>query len=263
MILLLDADSALYRAGCANEDRYYVASIDGNMVGKFNYKAELDKFLEEFPDAEVEKVKTAGPVGISLYNLRECISNMLSLSCTGYELYIGGNGNYRYDYYAEYKSNRKDEDKPLHIEQMKKHLLGKYSAIAVDGEEVDDRVSCRQYELKEQGINSCIVSIDKDLNNSAGLHYNWVTKELYNVTQEEADLNFARQLLTGDRTDGVPGIPKFGEKGALKLLPEYTPDWLDIVKAEYLRRGLTLDYLNQMGVCLWIRRKYGEIWSAS
>lgn len=257
MHLLIDADSALYRAGCANETRYYVVVLEGEVVAKKQYKKDAEAIAYEV-DGTIEKIKEAGPVGLSLHNLRECVNSMFALAHDSYEMFIGGEGNFRYDSFPEYKANRDPLDKPIHLEQMKKHLQGRYGAIKVDGEEVDDVVSYKQCMATPNS--TCIVTIDKDLDNTAGLHYNWVKGETYYISPEQADLNFARQLLMGDVTDGVPGLPKMGVKGAEKILPSYRPDWLEIVKEEYLKRGCTLEYLNQMGRCLHMRRRPNELW---
>lgn len=264
MRLLIDADSALYRAGCANETRSYLCTLEGHLLETFKYKKEADAYAEEH-GCVVEKHKEAGPVGLSLYNLRQCTKSMFALKHDSYEMYIGGKGNYRFDYFPEYKSNRDSDDKPLHLEQMKKHLQAQYGAVLVDGEEVDDKVSYRQMQCMEEGIDSCIVSIDKDLDNTPGWHFNWVKQHHYYISPEQADLNFARQLLAGDVTDGIPGLAGVGKGTAEKILPEYREDWLDVVKQEYRDRYKGLDYLKyleQQGICLYMRRKPDEIWRA-
>lgn len=263
MLLLIDADSALYRAGCANEERSYLCTLEGHLLEEFKYKKEATAYAKEcgHEDVLVEKHKTAGPVGISLYNLRQCANAMFALEHDSYEMYIGGKGNFRFDYFPEYKSTRDPNDKPLHIEQMKKHLEGQYGAVRVDGEEADDRVSWRQMQCMAEGIKSCIVTIDKDLNNTPGWHYNWVKKHLFYVTPKEADLNFHRQLLTGDwSVDGIPGLKGVGPKTAEKLLPEWTENMMDVVREEYAKRGHDDTYLHQNGISLWMRREPEEIW---
>lgn len=259
MLLLIDADSALYRAGCANETRSYHCTLDGQLLHSCQYKKDADIYAEEY-GCEVSKHKEAGPIKLSLYNLRQCAKSMFALEHTSYEMYIGGTGNFRYAYFPEYKGDRDPLDKPIHLDQMKKHLQGQYGAQLVDGEEADDKVSYRQLQCIEEGIESCIVTIDKDLDNTMGWHFNWVTGNLKYISEEEADLNFYRQLLTGDSTDGIPGIKGMGKKGAEKLLPTYSDNMLSIVRDEYLARGYDLDYMHQQGICLWMRRKPEEIW---
>lgn len=259
MLLLMDADSALYRAGCANEERSYLCTLEGHLLETFKYKKDATAYAEEH-GCDVEAHKKAGPVGLSLHNLRQCMENFFAIEHTDYEMYIGGEGNFRFKYFPEYKSNRSEDSKPAHLQQMKKHLMARYGAELVDGEEVDDKVSYRQMQCIEEGIESCIVSIDKDLDNTQGWHYNWVKNDLYYISPEQADLNFYRQLLSGDSTDGIPGVKGIGKHRAAKILPEYSKDMLDIVRRVYLDSDHTYEYMRQQGIALWMRRKPDEIW---
>lgn len=259
MLLLIDADSAFYRAGFANTERSYLCTLEDHLLAEFKYKREALAFQEE-NECDIEPHIQTGPVGLTLHNLRQCVSSMFNIEHSAYEMYYGGKGNFRFDYFPEYKANRKDVERPKHMEQMKKHLQAKYGALPVDGEEADDRVSWRQMQCLEQGIDSCIVSIDKDLDNTPGLHFNYVKQESYYISPEQADLNFYRQLLMGDSVDGIPAIPKLGKKTAETILPEYSDGMFDIVLRAYKDRGLTYEYMIQQGRMLWMRRKPNEIW---
>lgn len=257
MHLLIDADSAFYKAGCANETREYLCILDGNVIGGHRFKVDA-LCMQDDTGCEIEKHKTVGPLNHSIGNLKRVVLAMKNTPHDSYDIYVGGEGNFRYDYFPEYKGNRDSNDKPIHLQEMKDWLIKEEQAITVDGEEVDDVVSYKQCMAPKD--TTCIVSIDKDLNNTAGWHYNYAKEELYYVTEEEALLNFARQLLTGDNTDGIPGIKGVGAKTAAGILPSLLDDWLGIVKRVYLERGYTLDYLVQQGRMLWMRRKPNELW---
>jgi len=257
--LLIDADSAFYKAGCANEDRFYNIVLDGQLIDSVKYKKDAKEIATPL-GAEIIKAKTAGDVRHSLSNIRSIMDNkILVLPHKSYEVFIGGKGNFRYDYFPEYKGERDPLDKPTHLEQMKKHLEGRYNAQRINGEEVDDCVSYKQAQAATN--TTCICTIDKDLDNTAGWHWNYGKQRLYYVTEEQARLNFARQLLSGDDTDGIPGLKGVATKTAIALLPEYRPDWLEFVKSIYLERGYTIDYLTIQGIMLHMRRKPNEIWS--
>ena len=61
------------------------------------------------------------------------------------------------------------------------------------------------------------VTIDKDLKGVPGWHYNPDKDECPNyVDDAEADKFLAFQLIKGDSTDGIPGLPGKG-KGSLNL----------------------------------------------
>lgn len=257
--LLVDADSAFYKAGCANETRWYDIVLDGQHIDRVKYKKDADAIAEPL-GAEIIKGKEAGDVRHSLSNIRSVMDNkILCMPHKSYAVYIGGKGNFRYDYFKEYKGERDPLDKPIHLEQMKKHLEGRYKAERIHGEEVDDVVSYKQQQAPTG--TTCICTIDKDLDNTAGWHWNYGKQRLYYVTEQQAQLHFARQLLSGDYTDGIPGLQGVATKTAIALLPHFRPDWLEYVQSIYLERGYTLDYLTIQGIMLHMRRKPDEIWS--
>ncbi len=186
-------------------------------------------------------------------------------------IYLSGKNNFRYDIATvkPYKGNRKDLEKPIHFENVKWYLISRYKAIIVDGMEADDALAIHQSSYKglfgEQ--ETVICSRDKDLRQVSGWHYGWevglqpeyklkwVTElgELnatYKDTISEKTgkelrtfkklsgvgyLWFCAQILTGDATDNIPGLPKFGPKRAFELLRDCTmeADAFQIVKDSY------------------------------
>ena len=62
--------------------------------------------------------------------------------------------------------------------------------------EADDQVTI---EYLEDPANRCIVSIDKDLDQIPGNHYNYRKDLFYEVSEAEAAYNFWVPVLTGDQ----------------------------------------------------------------
>ena len=88
-----------------------------------------------------------------------------------------------------------------------------------DGMEADDLVSA--YHNK----NTVICSPDKDvLQQNIGQHYNYGKAELISVDKFEAQRFLWKQVLMGDSTDGIEGIPKVGPKTADTWLKDLLPD---------------------------------------
>jgi 5'-3' exonuclease len=72
-----------------------------------------------------------------------------------------------------------------------------------------------------------------------GAHFHLGTRQLFTVSEAEADYNHLFQTLTGDATDGYSGCPGVGKVTAAKLLDgkSYEEMW-DVVVRAYKKAGL-------------------------
>jgi 5'-3' exonuclease len=176
-----------------------------------------------------------------------------------YEGYLTGKNNYRSEIATEqaYKGNRKDARKPVHYDSLREYLVSKWGFTVVDGQEADDAMGIKAYELPEDS--SCIMTIDKDLDMIRGWHYNFVKEDLYYVTEKEAIKNFYIQILTGDRVDNIPGIKGIGPVKAKKILENCTTE-KSLFKAVSEKYDHDIDKLTERGRLLWIRRKEKQLW---
>ena len=183
----------------------------------------------------------------------------MRLECDDYKAFLTGKNNFRYDIAktVPYKGNRKDAVKPKHFDALRNHL-GKLGAVTVDGSEADDACAIA---LVESPM-AVLVHVDKDLNQLAGKHYNPVKDIEYEVTEIEGLYNFYTQMLTGDRTDNIPGLPKIGPVKAVKILNglEDEASMYKAVKDKYTELGFDDEYLLEQARLLWLQRYEGELW---
>lgn len=172
------------------------------------------------------------------------------LKCDDYKAYITGKGNYRNELAVTepYKGNRKDAKRPVHYQAIRTHLQ-RLGAELVEGSEADDAVAT---EATKTG--GWIVSIDKDLDQVAGWHYNFVKHQEYYVTEEEGLRNLFTQVLTGDRTDNIIGLKGIGPKKAEKLLQDCKTEreYYDACLKAYDGNQLRVDENLNL---LWLRRE--------
>lgn len=163
--------------------------------------------------------------------------------------------NYRYTLYPGYKANRK-QPKPNHYDLIRQHLQDKHKAEIVYNMEADDALGINQQK------DTVIASIDKDLNQIPGWHYNFVNDNLYQVTPLGGLRFFYKQLLTGDKTDNISGIPRIGTKTADHLLQECRSEeeMFRVVVNQYKRafRDNWYKYLINNGQLLKIKQKEDE-----
>ncbi|HEY1645044.1 MAG TPA: hypothetical protein VGF75_01510 [Candidatus Saccharimonadales bacterium] len=195
---------------------------------------------------------------------------------TKYECYltkIGDKTNLRNEIYDLYKKNRTKTRKPVCLQEMHDYIEHKHKAHVSEGEEADDAITIRQYELNSLGfdkknINSVIVSIDKDFNNVPGWHYNPNKDTFKYINELNAKKNFYLQILTGDSADNVPRLKnrwlKATAEEAIRLASS-EKEVSEIVLKEVMKVKETSEqearkYIEMIGRLVWLRTKKDEMW---
>lgn len=162
--------------------------------------------------------------------------------------------------WPEYKANRADKLKPVHLDAVRAHAM-KSSFIAHPGWEADDVLGfLHSGRPCAADIETVLVTVDKDLDQVPGWHCNPDKEIMYEVSPEDADLYRWMQVLSGDSTDNYAGIPGIGEKKARKMLEDVpSSDLEQTVRAIYTEKGLDEHYYNAMVVCSTIIQYSEEI----
>ena len=132
-----------------------------------------------------------------------------------------------------YKGNRKYGNKPIIFPAIKEYLRQKWNFISVPELEADDLVSIYHDPLK-----TVICSPDKDvLYQNKVCNYNYGKAEFVTVDENEATTFLWKQMLMGDSTDGIQGIPKVGPKTADTWLKNVIPqDMPKFVLEKYIEK---------------------------
>jgi len=172
---------------------------------------------------------------VAIRTLAHFLENLIMIDlplCTQWSLHLTGKNNFRHDVAvtAPYKGNRKSE-KPKHYHLLREYLVYAWDAVIWDGFEADDAIAIEATELNGEGV---IVSLDKDLDQVVGWHYNFVKDNLYYINQQTASFNFYKQFLTGDAVDNIKGVHGIGPKKAEKLLEGKTDAEMWEVIVEHL-----------------------------
>lgn len=242
-VLLIDADSIVFGAGFATEKMYYLLNWDfdeeqGIFVStkNFQYKKEVDEFIAENGmeegTYEISKSRKAEPLVNALALAKRTLNNIQEkLQSYNIEVYLTGDGNFRYDIATiqPYKGNRVNAARPTHEKDIRQYLIDRWDAEVVNGQEADDMVSIRQMQLWPDSV---IVSADKDLDMCPGWHSKIKEPTPYYITWEQGMYNFYMQLLTGDPTDHIRGVPGVGKKKAEAIL-EGLDNEIDMYRAAY------------------------------
>lgn len=164
-----------------------------------------------------------------LQKVDKLMTNILSATqADEYLGFLGGEKCFRHAVATTkpYKGNRSKEQ-PEWLQQWKKpiceHLVKEWGMQVVDGIEADDAIAiCWEHYRHEHQVT--IASPDKDLRQLHGMNFDFKKWEHTLISEHDAAYNFWYQMLTGDSTDGIPGLPNHGPVKARRVL-EYTYDY--------------------------------------
>jgi len=225
---LIDGDILVYRIGFTTQD------VDEGIA-----KWRLDELLERI--MHVCEVKES-----SIY------------------LTSSDKSNFRFRLFPEYKANRKDKPKPVHYNYLRDIMVRDYMANMIHGEEADDALAVALTDNPQRHV---LCSIDKDLDQVPGWHYNFVKEHVYFINELEGYRNFYYQMLVGDKpTDNIEGCPGIGDVKATRSLEgcESEEEMLEKVAGHYLRAYSTPEVASDRmwlaGQLLWMRRKPNQQW---
>lgn len=175
-----------------------------------------------------------------------------------YQVFLTGSTNFRHEVAVthEYKANRKDRVKPQHVDVIKQYLVDQYGAIVSENEEADDLIAIW---ATSYGDDAVICSIDKDFDQVAGWHYNFVKDDLYYVDEDYAIRFLYEQILTGDRVDNIIGLHGIGPKKAAKALADCNTELEMYNKCVEMYEGDSDRVVENARLC-FLRRFPEQLW---
>ncbi len=235
MIALIDGDIVAYRCAASCDVR------EGGVI--------IDSSDEEIALLRVEQL------------MQQIIH---SVEANKYRCFLSPSKNFRYDVYPEYKANRRETVDPTHRKACKQYLFDQWNGEDFYGYEADDALAWTQSQLQYDGTgfnqieDSIICSIDKDLKQVPGRHYNFVKQEFDTVSGVQGDYTFYQQVLIGDKTDNLIGLTGIGPKKAAKYLEGCyeEQEMFNIVYDMYEdKHQLAINLM-----CMWLCREQGVTW---
>lgn len=223
MILIIDMDVVCYgackkRAEPINGKDF--TDIDGDVEGDEDLQ---DLYTQEEDDEYLEECKN-NLLGI-VDQLRE---ETYATEVIGY---VKGTSNFRDRIYDKYKSNRKKDPSkrnkfvPLLRDWCVEQGIAHYARDC----EADDEIRIKVEECRAAKKPYIVASVDKDLIMIPGKHYRMHAKimgkragnsvcGIINVTEDEAMRFFYKQLIIGDGTDFIKGVPGYGPVAANDII---------------------------------------------
>ncbi len=218
-MILVDADSLVYKAGWSVEKRYYTLEETGEV---FKTKAEAkEKLIKEGREGDIPllllKSEVTGPESHAIRCLDNLYKSILEpFKNKPYVSYLSGPNNFRHEIAVTkpYKGNRSSSSKPYYYDMLRSAICEWFNGEIVDWIEADDRIAIEATADDE----ATIVGIDKDLLQIPGRHYNYDKGQFLQISDNEGWYNFFTQVLTGDPGDNIPGLPGVGLTKATKIL---------------------------------------------
>lgn len=163
-----------------------------------------------------------------------------------------------------YKGNRKEASAWIKLwrSPIMQHMADKWKFIQCSNVEADDMCCIYQDSVyldpktnkislvptqNYEPIPTIISSPDKDLKQAGGAYYDYRKMVHTSVSIEEGNLLLWSQVLTGDSTDNIPGLPRCGEKGAAEILKGIRSYNLmeEAVTRAYEAKGMSKEYLQE------------------
>ena len=224
---LVDGDIVVYRSAFAAEHTYYCiyeapedrdSPIPGPFITRCDSAKEAKEYVAEhgLKDYVIATEREVEPVENVLYSIKHTLNRIRKeLKAKDMRIFLSQGECFRHKRatIAEYKGNR-TAPKPVHYQAARDYLVDVHGAEVYTTIEADDALAL--YQTKD----TVICSIDKDLLQVEGKHYNWVREEKTLVKPRAALCRLYEQVLTGDATDNIPGINRMGPKTAKKLIAD-------------------------------------------
>lgn len=220
--ILIDGDIVKYRcAASAEKTKYLVENLGGYPIEHYDTYREAVRAEASWSESKVECLvwsrKEVQPLEFALQACKTTLDSLLAkLSPSKVSIFLSPERTFRHTLATTrpYKGNRV-QPKPKYLKEVEQYLVKNHGAIFGDNVEADDEIGIA---LSAQGDSAVSVSIDKDLLQIPGWHYNWVNDTVTYIRPKESDFNFYTQMLTGDATDNIPGIAGCGPRRALSAL---------------------------------------------
>lgn len=277
MKALIDMDIVVYMAGFSSQRTIWQANMpcqdDVQARIIFSYNTSKTTAIEILKSQGIEKNDVewtsdvvVEPLEFALASVKRIINRILEgTKCQEYVGYMSTSNDTtlfrnKIAVTKPYKGNRLDFKKPEHYHSIREYILKHWNTNLVVGIEADDALGIHQ------NSSTIICSIDKDLLQIPGMHYNIKTGEIITVSEFEGHYNFYKQVLTGDTADNIPGLYGIGEAKAKDIL-ENCKTVYDLYNqccraySDLSRKDDFEEYLHEQCNLLYILRRYDKRWS--
>lgn len=222
MLAIIDGDILVYHA-CRTRN---VKDSEGRTITPVFTQEQDDKYVEECWNRMISQLE----------------AHKDAVYATSCKIAVKGDSNFRDQVFAKYKAHRAESPIAFAVKALRKRLVEEGIAIKAEGMEADDQIRIWRQEAKASNTPCIICSVDKDLKMIPGKHYNLKSREISDISEEMAERVFYEQILKGDSTDNIGGLPGIGDIKARRMLESSVTSkemQQTVVDAYYLQFGHT------------------------
>lgn len=246
-LVAIDADIVLYKAASAAQHVFYDMYPKGKdaqadfLIERFESFKDMNTWLKREGKDEKDFDVVRAVECQEEFQAKLICDNMMktiirNTGATSMVSYLSDDKNFRHRLAVSTPYKVRDADKPIHYQAVKDHLKDHWNAVVFPDLEADDALGIASAQCEASDMAFIQATIDKDLKQIPGLYYDIDKQTLTMISFEDSLKKFFTQVLTGDGTDSIPGLPSVGEKTAEKVLAscKNPKDYVDAVREYYI-----------------------------
>ncbi len=226
------------------ESKPIVAVLDSDFIGWYICSNKKKDVVDELTGEVIDTIEIQKTLEECIEICDSFIDNINMVTNADYYLGFQTRGKcFRYDINPLYKANRKYDNQPKYLQQVKDYLVSKHNFTWDNKYEADDLVI--SFKRQHPEFECIIVSPDKDILSTPGLHFNPRKMQFKHTTEVEAVKAFWSDMCTGQGGDNIKGIPGKGKVAFEILSKKYKPEeqFID----EFYRANILEMYVKHYG----------------
>ena len=211
-LVVVDTDTPLFSAAAVAEQRSILVTHEPTGIQKkFNTRTAFKELMKSKnkPITEaysIKDVQEAEPVENALHLVKSSMQKIIdSYPCSKVVFVAGDSDNFRLNLPlpTQYKSQRSDMLRPVHLKACHKSAKQRFGAISAEGYEADDLTAILAYDAIEVGNTVLLLSADKDAAQFTGLTISDHAGSYYKYIREMHEVHLVKNKF---KSYGVPWI---------------------------------------------------------
>jgi hypothetical protein len=212
-LVVIDGDILAYRCSAANEKRT-VKAVHNETLEELTFDT-ATAFKEWAGDEKdnytLTPQQTAEPIENALYSVKNMIHSITEKAkCNSYHIVVSGKDNFRLDLPlpTRYKDSRKDNVRPLQLEECRQYLINVHKAEVSEGVEADDVLVAYAYQGYRNDEYVVQASLDKDAKHGPFWLFDWTTMDEPELIEGYGGLELIVKETSRKKADGSPVLDK-------------------------------------------------------